>query len=403
MYISAALVALLPWVLAAAPRPIEPTAHESVISRNYIIKFKDDSSLSTLDSVLGMLSEEEKPQHIYSDVFRGFSGKLHNSTLYYLQEHQEIDFVEPDSMMEGFRLIAQSKAQWGLGRISNRQPRSSVYRYDESAGAGTCTYVIDTGIMASHRDFNGRAAQLVNFIQHEPNVDNNGHGTHVAGTVGGQTFGVAKKTKIFGIKVLAANNFGPTSGIVAGMDWVFQHARTADCPRGIVVNLSLGGSYSQAMNIAADRLANAGAFVAVAAGNARIDARGISPASARSVCTVGATNPDDSMASYSNYGPLVNILAPGTNVVSTWPNGEVRQLYGTSMASPHVAGIAASIMSSRGRPAGGGAALCSQLIYISSKNAIRGVFGGTPNLLAYNGVDLSSTDWLTEEELGGEL
>ncbi|KAI3317696.1 alkaline serine protease P32 [Xylariaceae sp. AK1471] len=404
MYYAALFLLLLPWT-SAAPWPVVTTDHEYVTTGNYIVKFKDGSSISTMDSILGILSDEEKPLHIYNEVFRGFSGKLHNTTLYHLQGHPEIDFVEPDKLMKAFSVISQTNAQWGLGRISNRKPGGRVYKFDDSAGQGTCTYVIDTGVMANHRDFNGRARQLANFIPNEPNVDNNGHGTHVAGTVGGNTFGVAKKTTIIGVKVLAANNFGPTSGIVAGMDWVLRHAPTANCPRGVVVNLSLGGSYSGAMNTAADRLVSVGYFVAVAAGNARVDARGISPASARSVCTVGATEPDDTMAAYSNYGPLVNILAPGSRVVSAWRDGGAYEESGTSMATPHVAGIAAYMMSRRGKHPGGGTGLCSFMVQMSSKNAVRNVFGGTYNYLAYNGVDneTASDNWFTGEDLSSEL
>jgi subtilisin family serine protease len=339
--------------------------------------------------------------------------------------------VESDKLMQAFSVVSQQGAQWGLGRISNRKPGGHVYKFDGSAGQGTCTYVIDTGVMANHRDFTGRAYQLANFIPNEANVDNHGHGTHVAGTVGGYTFGVAKKTTIIGVKVLAANSFGPASGIVAGMDWVLQHARTANCPKGVVVNMSLGGSFSPAMNDAANRLVAAGYFVFVAAGNARVDARGISPASANSVCTVGATAPDDTMAPYSNYGPSVNILAPGSNVVSAWKNGGAvstlsyypdielvessegkktdHQLQymesGTSMATPHVAGIAAYMLSRRGKPSGGGQALCAFMVQVSSKNAVRNVFGNTNNVLAYNGLETESAlkSWSTGEDVAGEL
>lgn len=176
---------------------------------------------------------------------------------------------------------------------------------------------------ASHPEFEGRATQLISY--NGPNVDNNNHGTHCAGTVGSRTYGVAKKATIYGVKVLDAAGYGSTSGIVSGMDYVARDRRNRNCPKGVVASMSLGGDYNQALNDAATNLQRSGVFVAVAAGNEGRDASYVSPASAYDVCTIGASDINDArwvQPGYaSNYGSYVNIFAPGSQVMSTIPGG----------------------------------------------------------------------------------
>lgn len=161
-----------------------------------------------------------------------------------------------------------------------------------------------------------------NYAGDGDDSDGQGHGTHVAGTIGSRTYGVAKKTKLFAVKVLDSNGEGSNSGVIAGMDFVASDAADQDCPKGVVVNMSLGGSYSAAVNDAAASIVSAGLFLAVAAGNEATDAENSSPASEKSVCTVGATTIDDELAEYSNFGSIVDILAPGTDIKSTWIGGK---------------------------------------------------------------------------------
>lgn len=232
-------------------------------------------------------------------------------------------------------ITTQSDATWGITRISHKSRTGTGYVYDTSAGEGTCSYVIDTGIYTSHSDFGNRAEFLANYADRD-NTDGNGHGTHVAGTIGGTTYGVAKKTKLYAVKVLDASGSGTNSGVISGMNFVATDSRTRNCPKGAVANMSLGGGKSTAVNQAAAALVRAGVFLAVAAGNDGANAANYSPASEPTVCTVGATTSSDAVASYSNWGTPVDVFAPGTLITSAWNNGRTNTISGTSMASPHI-------------------------------------------------------------------
>lgn len=232
------------------------------------------------------------------------------------------------------------------------------------------------------QDFTGRASFIANFAG-GVNGDRQSHGTHCAGTVGGNTFGVAKRTAVYGVKVLGDNGSGSTSGIVAGMDFVAQDAPRRNCPNGVFANMSLGGGYSAALNSAAARMVSNNVFVAVAAGNSNADARNFSPASEPSVCTVGSTDQNDNRSSFSNYGSVVDVFAPGSNVVSTLPGGGSGTKSGTSMAAPHVAGLAAYLAALEGWRNPG--QMCQRIRQLSSQGVIGGMPGGTDNLLAFNG------------------
>ena len=225
-----------------------------------------------------------------------------------------------------------------------------------------------------------------NFIDGEGSQDGNGHGTHVAGIVGGTRYGVAKKTTLIGVKVFGASGTSSTSAILAGVDWAVGDARNKGRTGRSVINMSLGGSYSRAINDAAKAATDAGIFMAVAAGNNGEDASNYSPASAPSVCTVGATDINDNRAKYSNFGKPLDIYAPGSNILSTWIGSStaINTISGTSMASPHIAGLAAYVIAVEGTRSP--TALCSRLQQISQRNAIKDANkGGSPNLLAYNG------------------
>lgn len=235
------------------------------------------------------------------------------------------------------------------------------------------------------KEFEGRAEWLGNYAGDNDNSDANGHGTHVAGTVGSKTYGVAKKTQLFAVKVLDANGQGSYSGIIAGMDFVANDAAGRNCPNGVVVNMSLGGGSSDAVNQAAAGIIDAGLFLAVAAGNDGADASNTSPASESSVCTVGATTSDDGFASYSNYGSVVDILAPGTNILSTWIGDSTNTISGTSMATPHITGLGAYLLGLGGSAPKDPVQLCSYIAKNGLQDVISGVPSGTVNSLARNG------------------
>ncbi|KAL7775283.1 hypothetical protein CFE70_006201 [Pyrenophora teres f. teres 0-1] len=217
-----------------------------------------------------------------------------------------------------------------------------------------------------------------------------GHGTHVAGTIGSTTWGVAKKTTLYAVRVLDQYGIGTNAGVLAGMQFVLGDApqRAAACPKGVIVNMSLGGYKTKAMNAAAAAIVSAGLFLAVAAGNDGEDSIGYSPASEPSVCTVGATAFNDTFAPWSNHGPLVDILAPGVDITSTWIGGGIETLSGTSMATPHIAGLGAYLLGLGAKADN----LCGIIAGMATKDAIdpRTMYPNTVNLLAWNGAQGSS-------------
>jgi len=374
------LASLLPLALAAPV--IQPRAAQ-LIPGSYIVKLKDGSSDTTLlNAIKGV-----RPNHIYrNSKFRGFSADLSSSALKAVQDLPEVDYIEQNAVYTINDVVTQSaNVPWGLARISHRAVNQSAYVYDSSAGAGTCSYVIDTGIYVEHSQFQGRATWLANFAGDNKASDGNGHGTHVAGTIGGVDFGVAKKTQLFAVKVLNSGGSGTTAGVIAGMDFVTSDAPTRNCPNGTVANMSLGGSKSTAINAAAAAMVKAGVFLAVAAGNSDDDAASYSPASEPTACTVGASDSTDVRAWFSNYGSLVDIFAPGVDVLSSWI-GSVNAtdtISGTSMASPHITGLGAYLLGLLGPKTP--AALCEYIKETATKSALTDIPNDTVNALAFNG------------------
>ncbi|EGS19557.1 alkaline protease-like protein [Thermochaetoides thermophila DSM 1495] len=394
MHFSTALLAtLLPAVLAA-PAPAGPIDRRApilearageVIPGKYIIKLKEGYSDDTLEKVLSRVGIKGKTDHIYKmRRFKGFAGKLDDKVLDAVRSLPEVEYVEQEAVYTINAYVSQTNAPWGIARISQKTSGKTTYVYDNSAGAGTCAYVIDTGIYTSHSDFGGRATFAANYVDNS-NTDGNGHGTHVAGTIGGTTYGVAKKTKLYAVKVLNASGSGSTSGVVAGINFVASDHVNRNCPNGTVANMSLGGSYSASINNAANALVDAGVFLAVAAGNDNANAANYSPASAAKACTVAATDSSDRKASYSNYGSVVDVLAPGSNILSTWIGSTTAKntISGTSMASPHVAGLGAYIMGLKGKM--GGEALCTYIKNTALSGVISGFPSSTTNKFAFNG------------------
>ena len=295
-----------------------------------------------------------------------------------------MDYIEQDTIVSIDAYVTQSNPPWGIARVSHKSRNTASYTYDNSAGAGTCAYVIDTGIYTSHSQFGGRATWLQNYADRS-NSDGNGHGTHVAGTIGGSTYGVAKATQLYAVKVLNAQGSGTNSGVISGINFVASDAQSRNCPNGTVANMSLGGGKSSTLNQAAAGLISSGVFLAVAAGNDGANAANYSPASEPSVCTVGATTSSDAVASYSNYGSIVDIFAPGTNILSSWigSTSATNTISGTSMATPHIAGLGAYLLTLMGPRSP--TALCSYIASIATSGTLSGVPSGTVNKLAFNG------------------
>ncbi|KAG0276541.1 hypothetical protein BGZ95_007405 [Linnemannia exigua] len=316
------------------------------------------------------------------------------------------EFVQPITAEDvpgpnGAYTVQQRAPSWGLPRVSQRNlPLKADYNYPNSAGQGIDVYVIDTGININHIDFEGRARWGVTTVPGAPNTDDNGHGTFVAGVVGSRTFGVAKKVNLIAVKGLNKEGTSTLSQILAALDWVIKQNASSSNHRN-VVNLSLGAGYSKVLNSAVDALVQSGMFIVAAAGNGNErnigqNACNYSPASSPTAFTVGSTNINDQMSSFSNYGQCVNIYAPGERVRSTWIGPTNREIYtdsGTSFSAPNVAGIAALIMGAeRGDRADGSwspKSIGNRILQLGTRNVVRNFKGpANTNLLAFNGVGI---------------
>jgi subtilisin family serine protease len=310
------------------------------------------------------------PKHVYTAALNGFSASLNQGQLNALQHNPNVAYIEQDQTFSVN--VTQSGATWGIDRIDQRsRPLSGTYTYNTTASNVTA-YIIDTGIQPDHPNFGGRGQAVYG------GTDCNGHGTHVAGTIGSTTYGVAKGVRLRGVRVLGCSGSGATSTIIAGIDWV-----RANAVKPAVANMSLGGGLSSTLNTAAANLANSGVFLAVAAGNENQNACNVSPASASGVLTVAASTSTDAKASYSNYGSCVEVYAPGSSVTSTWTGSSTRSISGTSMASPHVAGVAALYKGTYGDASS--STINSWIINNATTGVITGNPSGTPNRLLYKG------------------
>jgi len=335
----------------------------------YIVVVKQDR-----DSAAVARWQNEASAHQFRTV-HGFAATLNAAQVRALRGSSRVAYVERDRVMTASttQTMDSSGQPWGLDRIDQTAlPLSRTYTYT-ARGAGVTAYVIDTGIATGLADFGGRAANVYDALGGN-GADCNGHGTHVAGTIGGTTYGVAKAVQLRGVRVLNCSGSGSTSGIITALDWV-----RANAVRPAVANMSLGGGRSTALNTAANNLANSGVFLAVAAGNESQNACNVSPASAASAYTTAASDRTDLRASFSNYGSCVDGYAPGVSVKSDWYTGGTNTISGTSMASPHVAGVGALYKSAFGEASS--STVASWINSNATAGVIRSNRSGTPNRL----------------------
>jgi subtilisin family serine protease len=315
--------------------------------------------------------------NVYAHAINGFSAWMSDDQAVALSEDPRVSFVEEDSVM--YATATQSNATWGLDRIGQRAlPLNQTYSYT-TTGAGVNAYIIDTGIRRTHSQFGGRAVVGFDAVGDGQNTnDCNGHGTHVAGTVGGSTYGVAKSVRLFAVRVLSCSGSGSNAGVIAGVDWV-----TANHIKPAVANMSLGGGASTALDSAVRRSIAAGVTYAIAAGNSNVNAANSSPARVTEAITVGASTRTDARSSFSNFGSVVDIFAPGSSITSAWRTSDtaINTISGTSMAAPHVAGVAARFLQSNRGAAP--ATVRNELVAQATLNTLSGIPTGTANRLLF--------------------
>jgi subtilisin family serine protease len=356
-------------VLAPAAAGVAPAAAAGTPAGDYIV------TLSVRADVPAALQRHGvAASHRFDHVLNGFAATLTSRQLAALRADPQVIGVEANSVLR-VSTTQLNPPSWGLDRIDQPDlPLSDSYTFNTTA-AGVHAYIIDTGIDERHSQFGNRADQVFNSAG-GPNRDCHGHGTHVAGTVGATDYGVAKEVNLYGVKVLNCAGSGSVASVVAGMDWV---AANHESPA--VANMSLGGGFSAAINTALDDLADSGVFVAVASGNSNADACDFSPASASNATTVNASDINDNRASFSNFGPCTHLYAPGVGITSTVPRNRTDTFSGTSMASPHVTGVAAMYKATFGDHSF--STIRSWLVNNATSGVISGNPPNTPNLLLF--------------------
>jgi subtilisin family serine protease len=376
MHKNVAAVAVLALALAAcsdSPTSISPdtepdfragTAATPAVAGRFIVTLRERTSPAAVAREHGV-----QPDFVYTHALTGFAGSISDAARQGLLRDARVVRVEPD----GIATIVgtQTSATWGIDRVDQRAlPLSTTYTYNNT-GTGVRAYIIDTGIRYSHAEFGGRAVTGYDAVDGGSADDCNGHGTHVAGTVGGTTYGVAKSVALVGVRVLNCSGSGTWSGVIAGIDWVTGNHAAGE---PAVANLSLGGGANSSVDQAVRRMIADGVATAVAAGNGNAggraqDACKYSPARVAEAMTIGATDKTDKKPSWSNYGNCVDWFAPGVGITSAWYTSTTaaNTISGTSMATPHTAGVAALYLQSN---AGSSAAVVRDALFANTTKGI---------------------------------
>lgn len=338
--------------------PLFHAPESAAIKGSYIVVLKQPTS--TMDGTESLelytqntaqfLADQNafKINRVFGSALSAFTANLDAKQLKSLRSDPTVDFIEQDQTITLDPVISnnasQANAVWGLDRIDQRDlPLSGSYDYNYD-GTGVTAYVIDTGVTNTHSEFGGRSTSGYDFVDNDNDAtDCNGHGTHVAGTIGGAQYGVAKNVNIVGVRVLSCRGSGTTSGVIGGVDWVAENASGPS-----VANMSLGGGISNALDQAVANAVQSGVSFLLAAGNSNADACNSSPARESTGVTVGSTTNRDRRSSFSNWGSCVDVFAPGSDIKSAWYDGGYKTISGTSMATPHVAGVAALYLQEKG-------------------------------------------------------
>lgn len=386
----------------AAPY-LQKAPASSAIRDQYIVRLKNHERLDNLRDHIKDLAEhvggfDMQIGHVFENLashgFVGYSARLSKVGLNLLLKHDLIESIEEDQVRHLYDCQSQTNdVDWGLTRTNyqNFTASRTGYEYHYTTGAtgkGVDAYVIDTGIYCENNDFVNKKvgsctfgfSAVTNIFGQVDETDGNGHGTHVSGTIAGQTYGVAKEADLIAVKVMSDKGSGSSSNILAGIDWVVGNAKKTGKPS--VANLSIGGGFSQTENDAIKSATESGVVMVVAAGNEDSDACDTSPASEPSAVTVAASDDKNARASYSNWGSCVDVFGPGTDITSTWIDSPdaTNTISGTSMASPHVCGVAAKIRSAN--PSMTVAEVASKIVNDATPDQISDV-KGTPNLMVF--------------------